>query len=93
MILLFLAACAYPEGEFEADLDAVMCEWRSDCYGDSYGQCLADAQASWDGQSASCSYDQRAARDCVRGMRRMDCPFDGVDPAFPPACDQVWTCL
>ena len=41
--------------------------------------------------AAGCSFDSDAAKECVEGLEAMACPEEGAAPAFPAACDAVYT--
>ncbi len=95
MIALVLVACM-SEAEFRVEADAAVCDWKSDCYGESYEVCIDEASDSWEPVDESCVYDAQEARRCVVGLEELGCPdaLDDMDEefGFPTACDAVWDC-
>jgi len=43
-------------------------------------------------ETTGCLFEEQAARQCVRGLERMECPEEGGAPVFPEVCERVWTC-
>lgn len=78
------------EDRFQARYDEEVCAWRADCFGDSFETCLDAAAEDWDG--SGCDFDRQEARQCLKDLKRMDCPGGSGDAGLPPACAQVWTC-
>lgn len=92
--ILLAIGCSYSEEEFLDDFDAASCDWQTDCYDyGSFEGCLAEAQASRTELPDACTYDPKAARECVRDYESIDCP-DGIEyfATIPEACEQVWDC-
>ena len=94
MVLLLAVGCTYPEEDFLDDFDRESCAWQTDCYDYQDEQtCLSEAEASRSELPDTCTYDPKAARECVRDYAAIDCP-DGVEyvATIPVACEGVWNC-
>lgn len=92
--LLVLGGCSLSEEQFAEDFTEAECEWTVECYPAVYAsveECVSDGPAI---QPAGddCTYDAKAARDCISGTNALECPTDGSFPERPAACDDVFTC-
>ncbi len=91
-MIWLLVACGYPVERFQEDFDEASCQWQADCYDyQSVETCIAESSSSWDGVEA-CSYDEDAARECVKDTNKMPCPDEEEGVVFPDACAEVWSC-
>ena len=95
MIAWLLVACLVEE-DFRVQADEAVCDWKADCYETSYETCVDDAAGSEDPVDPACTYQEREARRCLRGLEALGCPtnLDELDEdfGFPTACDEVWIC-
>lgn len=102
-VLLLLVGC-YTVDSYRDDLDAAVCAWKATCYDQDEAACLTAAEAARRDADPTCEYQSAKARECVDGMKKLECPnfdtggsFDTGDEeeeafGFPSACDQVWEC-
>ncbi|MFT5685979.1 MAG: hypothetical protein ACI8RZ_006934 [Myxococcota bacterium] len=91
--LLLAMGCSYPEEAFLDDFDVASCDWQTDCFSyQDHATCLDAAVASRTEVSDSCTYDPKAARECVRDYESIDCPAGEPDATVPEACESVWDC-
>lgn len=89
MLPLLLAACLGEE-EFQQRYDEELCLWREDCFGDDPEECLNEAEAvQFD---PGCEFDRQAAKDCLKGLEKMDCPGSSSGSGLPYECVEVWDC-
>ncbi len=97
LALALLGGCYGPE-TFQDDVDDAVCEWSLTCFGapattlGDYGYCDDGRAQETPDFTGSCSFDDPAARACVRGIRNMPCQSEGQPPPMPEACDAVWSC-
>jgi len=95
VIGLLLLACLAEE-DFRVEADAAVCDWKADCYGEVYQDCVDDAAGSADPVDDDCAYVPRQAQQCLTGLEELACPEALEDPeedfGFPSACDEVWDC-
>ena len=94
ILALALVGCSYPEEDFLDDFDAASCDWQADCYDyQDHAECMAVAQESRTAIPDACTYDPKAARECVRDYESISCP-NGAEhaAAVPAACGEVWSC-
>jgi hypothetical protein len=89
MMLLLALACT-DDMEFRVEADAATCEWKSDCYGEDFNTCVETAEDQF--ETTGCFFEEQEARQCIRGLERMECPVEGAAPVFPEVCERVWTC-
>ncbi|MCB9779525.1 MAG: hypothetical protein H6742_13260 [Alphaproteobacteria bacterium] len=94
-LLLLLVGCGPTEAQFQKRADREVCLWKQGCFGEDYDVCMEEAAAGYEPPS-QCDYDRHAAKQCVKGLKRLDCPNDGDlfehDVGMPPECAEVWDC-
>lgn len=91
-VVLLTAACGYAETDYVIDEAEAACMFTVECYPglyDSVEDCVIVNQNV--APAAGCSFDSDAAKECVEGVEAMACPEEGAAPAFPAACDAVYT--
>lgn len=96
LVLLMLMACGPSESQFQRKADREVCLWKQACFDADYDVCMAEAEAAFEAPS-ECDYDRGAAKACVKGLKKLDCPADGDlfdrhDVGMPPECAEVWDC-
>jgi hypothetical protein len=75
---------ALDEQEFLAQSEAEVCDLYQECLG---ATCASDQFFD----TSECTYDARAAQDCVDGLAALTCDaFLALQ--LPSACDDVWEC-
>ncbi len=91
-LMLLAAACGYAEADYVIDEAEAACVFTVECYPglhDTVEDCVTVTQTV--APAAGCSFDSDAAKECVEGLEAMACPEEGAAPAFPAACDAVYT--
>lgn len=94
LAMALLAGCSLSEDKFAEDFTQAECEWAVTCYPGVYTsveECVSDGSAI-ESPADDCTYDPKAARDCLKGTQDLACPDDGSFPERPAACDEVYTC-
>jgi hypothetical protein len=79
-------AVAQSEEEFNIEVEAITCQLLQDCVGIS---CENDAFVGDDVEE--CTYDARAAQDCLDGLQSLGCDAF-VEGSLPAACERVYDC-
>lgn len=88
---LLFAACGYSEEAYLEDEATASCAFTVDCYPGLYASVDECVSLTYTGvPEAGCSFDPKAARDCVDGLEELSCPGEGEFPTFPAACDSVY---
>lgn len=101
LAIVLLGGCKWDETEYIERRVEAECEFALACYDapvlEFYGwtdaeTCVAEYGPRLTGATQGCTYDAKAAKDCVKGFKDLDCAA-GDDPttAYPEACLTVFT--
>lgn len=87
LCLSWFAICAQiNEASFQERSEAAVCGLVEECL----GQTCSDAEPV---DTSDCTYDARAAQDCVVGLEEATCDQGaGFGFPFPAVCDEVYAC-
>jgi len=98
--LLGLAACGMKEEAFQTKFVDEDCDFALRCYDPAilefYGwtdqaTCVSARGDQFLTDVQGCTYDKKAAKDCVKAYKDLACPSSG-DPTPPEVCATVYTC-
>ncbi len=98
---VWAAACGPSDGAFVTDYVEQTCTLLLDCYEpsalafdgiDSFDTCLGVYGPPVEDLRLACTFDRKAARDCLDALPDAACPADGetLEAALPVACDSVF---
>lgn len=96
LVSLLASGCFREADDFVARAAELGCEQQKECdpdafetaYQDDMDACIDDVVASYDDQVDACEYDAKAARKCIREMKKLSC---GDEVAEDGDCPQVFT--
>ena len=100
-MIVVLAGCGLKEEKFEEKFAVANCEWALECYDDAsleflgwddLDACVNDFGGRYIAETQGCVYDKKAARQCLRAMKKHPCPPAGEDPALPETCEAAFVC-
>ena len=96
-----LVGCGVKEDAFIDKFAERTCEWALECYDDAsleflgwtdLDACIQDFGGRYLADVQGCTYDKKAAKDCLKAMKDATCPAEGEDPALPTVCEAVYDC-
>ncbi len=90
LLVMILSSCL-GEDEFQYRYDEQLCAWRAECFSESFDICMDEAGEAWEG--TECEFDRGNARECLKGVEKLDCPGNEGESGLPFACDRVWDCF
>ena len=97
---LGLAACGVSPGNYDAKFAKSLCRFYEECAAASFNEYYSssrDCRSELEEQLSSdyyedCTFDGRAARDCLRAVDEATRNCDYADFDEEAACQDVWTC-
>lgn len=94
-----LSGCGWSETRYIDEFVQKDCEVRMECHDpavltflgwETHDDCVADRGPEVTAMADDCTYNKKAARDCVKAMDEMACPEDGTELDYPEICDEVF---
>ena len=94
-LMLSLAACGYPQEEFELAFEEASCAKLSECYPELWttsADCLdAEAGGELTASDLACDFHAREAKRCLAEVEELACPDQGELLAWPETCTLAYT--
>lgn len=102
-LLVALTGCKMKDATYQNDRADNECTYALACYDDptksflgytNQDACVKIVGSEIAGQGVGCTYDAKAAAECVKAWKDLakgSCPADGTSTTYPAVCDQVYT--